>query len=143
MPKNALADTLDEWESLLAGIDAQAANLDDPYIRELRDALAALIQATKELAHEKAHLEARRQAVTQQLRITRRETEDLVVKIRSTLRGRYGHTNEGLVRFRIRPKRRRSPEEQEKGGITVFARPDLRPGAAAEPDESDDSPEET
>jgi hypothetical protein len=142
MPKKALAVTLEEWESLLAGIDAQA-DLNDPYVRELRDELAAMIQATRALANEKAHLQARCQAITQQVRITRRETEDLVVKIRSTLRGRYGHTNEGLVRFRIRPKRRHSREEQEKAGIAVFAMPDLRPGAAAEPDESGDSPEET
>ena len=141
MPKNALAVTLEEWESLLAGIDA--AGLDDPYVHELREQLVAMIQATRELANEQAHLQARHQAITQQLRITRRETEDLVVKIRSTMRGRYGHTNEGLVRFRIRPKRRHSREEQEKVGIAVFARPDLRPGVAAEPDESDDSPEES
>jgi hypothetical protein len=142
MPKKALPVTLDEWDSLLSGID-EMENLDDPYIRELREQLVELIRNTRALRAEQAELKARGQAVTQQLRITRREGEDLVVKIRSSLRGRYGHTNESLVRFRIRPKRRRSREEQEKVGIAVFARPDLRPGAAAEPDDSDDSPEES
>jgi len=140
MPKKALPVTLDEWDSLLSGID-EMENLDDPYIRELREQLVELIRNTRALRAEQAELKARGQAVTQQLRITRREGEDLVVKIRSSLRGRYGHTNESLVRFRIRPKRRRSREEQEKVGIVVFARPDLRPGAAAEPADSDDSPE--
>jgi hypothetical protein len=98
MPKEALADLLDEWRSVLAGLDSQLEEFDDPYLRGLRDSLAAMIQATTELMAEQNELQARRQAVTQQVRITKSEGKDLVIKIRSTVKGRLGHRSEALVR---------------------------------------------
>jgi len=62
----------------------------------------------------------RRRAVTQQLRIARSEGQDLVVRVRSALRSHLGHRNEGLVRYRIRPIRRRSRALREEVGIAAL-----------------------
>ncbi|HEX9941111.1 MAG TPA: hypothetical protein VGG03_03780 [Thermoanaerobaculia bacterium] len=131
MPKEALADTLDEGETLLAALDGEEA-LNLPHLRELRDQLASMVAAIKELAAEQADLQARRQAVTQQLRITRRQGRDLVIKVRAAIRGQLGHRNELLVRYRMRPIRRRSRAKDEAVGVAVFPRPDLLAAAGLE-----------
>jgi hypothetical protein len=111
-----------EWDSLLTAMD-EPEILNQPHMRQLRDQLAAMIQDTRALAAEQAALEARRQAVTQQLRITRSKGQDLVVQVRSAIRSHFGHRFEGLVRFRIRPVRRRSRATREEIGIAATASP--------------------
>lgn len=128
MPKTALADTIEEGQSLLAALDENEV-LNLPHLRELHDQLASSLAAIKALAADQAELQARRQAVTQQLRITRRKAQDLVIKVRSAIRGRLGHRSELLVRYRMRPIRRRSRRKDEEMGVAVFPRPDLLPAA--------------
>src|SRR6476659_6929677 len=120
MPKIALADTLHEWESLYRALGEDPA-LDTPDLRSLRERLRFMLEATKELVAEQASLQARRQAVTQQLGITRGMGDDLVIKIRAGITSALGHANEALVRFGIRPTRRRARTTT----LGVFPRPDL------------------
>ena len=124
MPKVSLADTKEELDSLYSAL-GENETLDDPVLRGLRDQLGAVILALKILAADQQELQARRQAVTQQLRITRKRAADLVVQIRSAIRSRLGHRSEGLVRYRIRPTRRRTRRLEEEVGIAVYPRPDL------------------
>ena len=127
MPKISLADLLTEWDSLYAGVDRPEV-LSLPYMQELRDELAAHITFTKGLAREQESLEGRRRAVTQQLRIAKSEGQDLVVRVRSALRAHLGHRNEGLVRYHIRPVRRRSRAIRESSAT-------IPPLAAVTPEE--------
>lgn len=139
MPKAALADTREEWDSLYSALGENEA-LNDPYLRNLRDQLGALILALKILAADQKDLQARKQAVTQQMRITRKTGEDLVVQIRSAIRGRLGHRSEMLTRYRIRPTRRRTRKVEEEAGISVYPRPDLLPAIGLAPDSSPATP---
>ncbi len=121
MPKTALADTLMEWDSMLAALD-QPDIASQPHMRQLREELRAMIDTTRAMADEQLSLEGRRRALTQKLRITRGHGQDLIVKIRSAVRAQLGHRNEGLVRFRVRPVRRRSRAAvREEIGITTTA----------------------
>jgi hypothetical protein len=122
MPKTALADMLLEQDSLHAAIDRPEI-LALPYMQELRDELGAMIKVTKTLAHEQASLEARRQAVTQELRIAKTKSRDLMVRVRAAIRSHLGHRNEGLVRYRIRPIRRRSRSLPEGSGLPATTVP--------------------
>src|SRR4051812_40193170 len=106
MPKEARAELFGDWETLLGGIDDWLADI--PSLRPLRDKMAAMIRDTKALAAEQVSLKARGQAVTQQLQIMEGRGKDLAVQVRAAVRSHYGHRNEGLVRFNIRPIRRRS-----------------------------------
>ena len=135
MPKESLADTREEWDSLYSALGENEA-LDEPVLRDLRDQLGAVILALRILAADQQELQARRQAVTQQLRITRKRGADLVVQIRSAIRSRLGHRNEGLVRYRIRPTRRRTRRVEEEIGISVFPRPELLAAIGLAPDSS-------
>ena len=119
MPKTSLADMLLEWDSIFAGVDRPDI-LSLPFMKDLRDALEAHIDFTKGLVAEQESLEGRRQAVTQQLRIARSEGQDLVVRVKAALRSHLGHRNEGLVRYRIRPIRRRSRAVREEVGIAAL-----------------------
>ncbi len=133
MSKVSLADTLLEWESLLAALD-QSGELDSkPYLRDFREQLDAMITAVKALAAEQAALEGRRQAITQQLRITRGKGQELAVNIRSAVKAALGFRNEGLVRYRIRPIRGRSRSKNEADGVAIYPRPDLLSAAGLAP----------
>jgi hypothetical protein len=128
MPKVSLADSLKEWDSLLAGVDENEA-LDVPHLRELQARLAAVAQATRELATEQADLEGRRRAVTQQLGLTRQSAKDIAVELKSAIRAQLGHRNERLTRYNIRPTRRRRRTVSVAAGISQYPRPDLLPAA--------------
>ena len=127
MPKISLADLLMEWESLFTGVDRPDI-LALPYMQELRDELSVHIALTKGLAREQESLEGRRRAVTQQLRIAKSEGQDLVVRVRAAVRAHLGHRNEGLVRYHIRPIRRRSRAIRESSAM-------LPPLTVASPEE--------
>jgi chromosome segregation ATPase len=122
MSKVALADAQKEWAEILDGLDT-VAGLDKPDLREMREELAAMVAAVRELRADQAALEARRQSITQQLRITRRRAQDLVIQIKAAVKGSLGHRSELLVRFGIRPKRTRKTREEL--GIFYYPRPDL------------------
>lgn len=79
--------------------------------------------AVRELRADQAELESRRQWTTQQLRITRRRAQDLVIQIKAAVKGALGHRSEMLTRFRMRPKRTRKTREEL--GIVYYPRPDL------------------
>lgn len=140
MPKVALADTREEWDSLYTALVENEA-LDDPALLGLRDQLGAVILALRILAADQQDLQARRQAVTQQLRITRKMGADLVVQIRSAIRGRLGHRSEMLARYRIRPTRRRTRKVEEEVGISVYPRPDLLAAIGLAPAAPDAAPD--
>jgi hypothetical protein len=117
MSKDSLADLFDELETLVSGMDDWVTDV--PHLRLLRDEVAAVLQGTRELSAEQSSLTARRQAVTQQLRIQKGRGRDLIIKTRAALRSHFGHRNEGLVRFHIRPVRRRSRATPEEVGIAM------------------------
>jgi len=119
MPKDSLADLLGELETLVSGMDDWLADVSQ--MQPLRNEVASILQGTRELAAEQSSLTARRQAVTQQLRIMKGQGRDLVIKTRAAIRSYYGHRNEGLVRFNIRPVRRRSRAIPEGVGIAMPA----------------------
>ena len=123
MPKDSLANLFGELETLVGGMDDWLADV--PEMRPLRDEIAAILQETRALSDEQRSLTARRQAVTQQLRIIKGQGRDLIIKTRSALRSYYGHRNEGLVRFHIRPVRRRSRAVPEEVGIATPVRAQL------------------
>jgi hypothetical protein len=122
MSKVALADELAEWDAILSGLSDIEA-LDKPDLQELAAKLTAMSRAVRELRGEQAALEARRQAITQQLRITRRLGQDLTIKIKAAVKGALGHRSELLTCFGIKPTRSR--KSGEENGITSYPRPDL------------------
>jgi len=131
MSKVSLADTMLEWESLVAAMD-QSGHLDDrPYLREFREQLAERLAALKALAGERDYLEGRRQGLTQELKIARGEGQELAINIRSVLKGALGYRNEGLVRYRVRPIRGRSRSRSK--ATAAGPAPKSAAGAPAEP----------
>jgi hypothetical protein len=122
MSKVALADAQREWAEILDGLDT-VEGLDKPDLHEMREELAAMAAAVQELRADQAELESRRQWTTQQLRITRRRAQDLVIQIKAAVKGALGHRSELLTRFGIRPTRARKVREEM--GIAYYPRPDL------------------
>src|SRR5947208_4805061 len=113
MPKVALADTLLEWEGLLAAAAEQGAG-----VAGLEDRLAQLraaLERARELDLRRQRLQAERQKATQDLAATRAEGKELTMAIRGMLLATFGPRWQGLVQFGIRPlptrRRRAAPRK--------------------------------
>ncbi len=107
MPKIAWAETTTDWEELLRAAepygDVKGLKV---HLAELRAALSG-VQERQALRLE---LKARRQRATQEMEETREAGKIVAIQIRSLLRGILGHTNERLVQFKVRPRRRKDPQ---------------------------------
>ena len=132
MRKVALADTLKEWDSIVAHMD-EHPELQTPQFRELRDALAATAEMTRLLVQKQDSLRGLRQAVTQQLRITRGEGQDLAIKIQAAVKSCFGHRWLGLSLFNVKPTRGRSTSLSRVFGDGQLPVEDIRKDAAPSP----------
>jgi seryl-tRNA synthetase len=110
MPKVALADTLVEWDSLIAAARRRVAK--HPEIVPVLEALESLRDRSKALKAERESLQARRQVATQELKQAREEGKDFAIRLRSALKSALGTQNEALVEFNVRPRRPYGPRKK-------------------------------
>ena len=110
MPKVALADTLVDWDSLIAAARRRVAK--HPEITPILEALEALRDRSKALEAERQSLQARRQVATQELRQAREEGKDVAIRLRAMMKYLLGTRNEGLVEFNVRPRRPYGPRKK-------------------------------
>ncbi|HZF13336.1 MAG TPA: hypothetical protein VFE33_31480 [Thermoanaerobaculia bacterium] len=103
MPKVALADTLFEWDSLLAAAAEQGAGV--PSLEKHLANLRAALDRARGLEALRQRLQAERQQATQDLAATRREGDDLTLRLRELLIATFGPKWEGLIQFGVRPRR--------------------------------------
>lgn len=109
MPKVSLAETFTDWDQLL-----RAAM---PYgdVKDLKVHLAKLqtaLQRLQELEALRKELQAKQQQATQEMGEVREAGKLAAMEIRSVLKGAFGHSSEGLVRFNMRPRRSRQPKDE-------------------------------
>ncbi len=108
MPKIALADTLREWESLLAAAEERGAGI--PRLAEQLAQLRAVVERTRALEALRQHLDAERQKATADLEAARAEGKDLAIGIRGRLVATFGPRWAGLTQFGIRLRQGRRPK---------------------------------
>ena len=104
MPKVSLADTFDDWESLLR---AAAPHGDKKGLQVHLDELEVLLRRLREIEARRAELQALAQEATQEREKVRQAGKLTAMQIRTYLKGIFGPRNEMLVQFRIRPRRSR------------------------------------
>jgi hypothetical protein len=141
MMKVALGDEMLDWDGLIERV-LRDADLQKPHLQELGAELAEYARFIRELSIEKDHLEGQRQAVTQQLRITRAKGQEVATKLRAALKSHFGPHYEGLARFGIRPVRPRSRRVSEEVGIVHLPVPGGPVGSIPAPEGSGALPEE-
>jgi hypothetical protein len=128
MPKVALADTLLEWESLLAAVEEHGTGL--PVLKEAAEELKAHLEQMKALVNLRVKLQADLQKATQDLDVSRDLGQQRTVRIRSLVKAAFGTSWEGLVQFGVRPRRRRPPSLANR---TALLTPLVEPGIAGAP----------
>jgi hypothetical protein len=114
MRKVALAATLLTWTKLIFSGRNQVAEV--PEIGPLLDALEERLARAKVLEVERARLEAEQQRITRELRETRAEGDELMVRARNLLRSTFGRQSERLVEHEMRPHPRRYRRTSAKDG---------------------------
>jgi len=102
MPKVSIADSLSDWEGLL--VSAGSLSLDDALLSENLEELRALLDQAKELHARRMHLEGERRAAARALAQTTEQAKTVAIRIRSKLKGVYGHTSGQLIGFGIKPR---------------------------------------
>jgi hypothetical protein len=113
MPKVALADTFQDWESLLR---AAAKHKDQKKLHVHLDKLQAAFDRLHELEALRESLQAQKQRATQEMGEVKEAGKLAAIEVRSLLKAIVGHRNEALVQFNIRPIRKRGPRRKASTG---------------------------
>lgn len=118
MRKVALALTLAAWAKLIFSGKKRVSEA--PTIGPLLDSLEECLTRAKVLDSERLRLQAEQHRITRELRETREKGDELVVRIRSTLKAVFGRQSPQLYEFDMRPHpqsyRRRAAKKQEEDG---------------------------
>lgn len=114
MPKVSYAAVMREWEVLLAGVTANAADL--PFVAEYRAQLEAELAGVKEAIQRQTALQAAFQQETRVVEGFLQRGNVLAVNVKAGVRTRYGNRSDKLVEFGMRPlrSRRRASSEVKK-----------------------------
>jgi len=102
MPKVAIAESLSDWESLVAS--ASGLSFDDALVSENLAELRTLLEKAKELHVQRMRLEGERRATARALAEITEQAKIIASRIRSKLKGVYGPNSSQLIRFGIRPR---------------------------------------
>lgn len=102
----ALADQLKETEHFITVVKANAADL--PGLSDVTTRLEILLPLIKETSVRQATSQSEFLQTTRELEALKKEANNLVVRLRATVKGAYGYQSDKLVEFRLKPLRRRS-----------------------------------
>ena len=128
MPKVALAETLTDWNNLIANASVHEA--DDPGLAEHLEALRVVLEQAKDAAALQQRLDAERQVTTRALSDAKTKGKELAMRIRSKLKAIYGPTSPSLHGFGMTPRPHPKGAPQPKVQL-----PAPSPPAAREPEE--------
>ncbi|HEY9422479.1 MAG TPA: hypothetical protein VIW92_13770 [Thermoanaerobaculia bacterium] len=124
MPNVPYAAVMREWEVLLTGVAANAADL--PFVAEYRTQLEAELTGVKEAIQRQTALQAAFQQETRVVEGFLERGKVLAVNVKAGIRTRYGNRSDKLVEFGMRPlrsrrratsevkRKRKEKEEEEK-----------------------------
>jgi hypothetical protein len=102
VPKVALADTLTDWNSLIANAGPLAEG--DPQLTAHLDALRARLDHARDTADRRRHLEGQLRQATQDLAADTAEGKNLAFRIRAKLKAIHGPTSPMLHAYGITPR---------------------------------------
>src|SRR4051812_30655195 len=128
MPKVALAESLSDWEKLIANASAHASDI--PELGQKLEALRAVLEHAKATYARQQELEGERRQVTQDLAEDKERGRQLAMLIRSFLRGIYGPNHPRLPSFGMKARPLAKGDSSPK---PIFKTP--------EPEEQDTAPE--
>ncbi|HEX7180728.1 MAG TPA: hypothetical protein VF756_02710 [Thermoanaerobaculia bacterium] len=104
---NSFKDLLADWEKLLAAIRETPGGI--PHIRDFQVELERAFEAARALKTRQLEHRAAAQRTTRQLNEAVALGRDTASRTRSYLKGCLGFRNEDLVRFGVKPSRKRRP----------------------------------
>jgi ABC-type transporter Mla subunit MlaD len=106
----SFADFVDDWQHLVSAIDSHQEQLEG--LGTARATLASLVQSALEKSALQKQLKTQGEDMTDQMRETLEQGNDLARDIRSQIRGKLGSRSLLLKEFRVAPlvkKRRTKP----------------------------------
>jgi hypothetical protein len=104
MPNASFADTMTDWDQLIASTENNLAEL--PHLTELRNQLIVARDGAKEANLRQAAFKAQRQQASRDLEGFLERGGDLFTRLRNGVRMQYGLKGEKLAEFRMQPRRK-------------------------------------
>ncbi|MEA2560415.1 MAG: hypothetical protein QOH06_1919 [Acidobacteriota bacterium] len=111
MSRENYVNTVESWRLLIDPMDEQEAAAVE--IRQQRAELDAMYKRAQELVHKRAELRASMQTATRELQGILKNGRIVATYLGKALRYRHGRDSEQLIRFGLRPDRRRSWRKRE------------------------------
>ncbi len=128
MPKVALADSLTDWETLIANASIHEA--DDPVLARNLAALREVLEHAKEASARRQSLDAERQILTAALARDKEQGKELAMRVRHSLRAIYTPKGPRLASFGMKPRPLPKGQPAPKPRFPVSD----EPGAASRPE---------
>lgn len=104
---NSFKDLIADWEKLLAAIRETPGGI--PHIHDFQLDLEKAVETARALKTRQLARRAAAQRTTRQLDEAVAQGRDAASRTRSYLKGCLGFRNEDLVRFGVKPSRKRGP----------------------------------
>lgn len=123
MPSISFADVMTEADSLLAKVEANAADL--AQLEANRSRLAAALEGAREASIRQAASKAQCQQATRDLEGFLKDLKEQITRMRNGVRNQYGLKSEKLVEFNLQPRRKpqRSKEKEPEPAPTPTPAP--------------------
>jgi hypothetical protein len=102
MPKVALAESLSDWEILIANASAHASDI--PELGRKLEALREVLEHAKATYARQQELEGERRRATRELAADKERGKQLAMHVRSFLRGIYGPSHPRLSSFGMKAR---------------------------------------
>jgi hypothetical protein len=113
MPRTRHAHTMGEWEKLTGSVTPEIA-AGRPHLEGARARLGEIEAEVARLTRERAALEAKKQDATRRIKHALVEGRKVASALRAGLKFEYGHQNEELVAFGVKPLRSRKGRRKTK-----------------------------
>lgn len=128
MSRTRIAITLDDWEKLAQGVTTETT-AEAPQLQFTHEKLQGFLEEFKKLSLEQKLHDSRKREVTRRMNEILEEGRRTASALKVGLKQHFGNRNEELIRFGVRPFRRRRPD-------TAAAAPDGgEPRSSGEPSE--------
>ena len=105
LPKVSFAETVMEWESLIAAAGRHADG--EPELKKLVDDLSETLEEARRIQNRREQLMGEHQEATQKLGEVKDTGKDLCQRVRNQVKSMLGTKNERLTEFNIRLRRSR------------------------------------
>ena len=111
MPRTSIGVTVSDWDKLTHSVTEETTG-DAPELKVLHEKLQAFLTEFQQLSQKQAFHAARKQEATRRMNVILEEGRQTASTLKAGLKLRLGNRSEELIKFGIKPFRRRKGQKK-------------------------------